>query len=120
MSTEQHPEKINRWEFLTFEQLRGADYALRVLRTSVVIRGEALKLLDEQISEVKKEREIRQKYLDSDEQHIPRTIMKPGEEFDTSHHCWGRWQQKSSACNLCRAKFACKIEVERRLKCQHH
>lgn len=44
-----------RYNNLTMDQLRGADYALRLLRTSFVIRGEALKVLKEQISEVREE-----------------------------------------------------------------
>ena len=44
-----------RYEKLTHEQLQGADYALRILRTSPVIRGQALEVLDGQIAEVRDE-----------------------------------------------------------------
>ena len=49
------PQPQQHYSNLTMEQLRGADYAFRLLRTSVVIRGEALKVLDDQISEVREE-----------------------------------------------------------------
>jgi hypothetical protein len=40
------------WERLTFEQLNGAQFSLKYLRTSPVIRGEALALLDSLIVDI--------------------------------------------------------------------
>lgn len=44
-----------RWNTLTEEQLQGADYSLRILRTSVLIRGQALALVDELILDIRDE-----------------------------------------------------------------
>ncbi len=47
-----HP---TRWKKLTNEQLRGADYALRVMHTATVVRGEALAILEAMMAEVREE-----------------------------------------------------------------
>ena len=48
-----------RYQQLSYAQLQGAEYALRILRTSVVIRGRALEILDEQLLEVREEMNIK-------------------------------------------------------------
>jgi hypothetical protein len=52
-------DDINYWTKLTSEQLQGAKYSLQLLRTSVIIRGEALKLLDSLISNITQEQDGR-------------------------------------------------------------
>jgi hypothetical protein len=47
-----HP---TRWKKLNLDELLGADYALRMFRTSPLLRGEALKLSEELINEVRME-----------------------------------------------------------------
>jgi hypothetical protein len=47
-----HP---TRWKKLNLDELLGADYALRMIRTSPLLRGEALKLSEELINEVRME-----------------------------------------------------------------
>jgi hypothetical protein len=44
------------WKRLTMEQLNGAQFALRYLRTSVTIKGEALANLDMLLLEIDEER----------------------------------------------------------------
>jgi len=43
------------WKRLGFEQLNGAQFALRYLRTSTIIRGEALAIVDDLIREIREE-----------------------------------------------------------------
>jgi len=45
------PQSDDIWGKLTDEQLRGANYALRVVRTSPRIRGAALDLVDSLIAD---------------------------------------------------------------------
>ncbi len=45
------PQTDDVWGKLTDEQLRGANYALRVVRTSPRIRGAALDLVDSLIAD---------------------------------------------------------------------
>ena len=44
--------KPDRWDHLTDEQLRGALFALRLFRTSPLVRGRALETLDMCIEEL--------------------------------------------------------------------
>ena len=44
-----------RWKKCNIDELVGADYALRLFRTSPVLRGESLKLCEELINEVRTE-----------------------------------------------------------------
>jgi hypothetical protein len=44
-----------RWKRLNLDELLGADYALRMIRTSPLLRGETLKLSEELINEVRME-----------------------------------------------------------------
>ena len=44
-----------RWKKLTLPELLGADFALRVFRTSPLLRGESLKQVEELINEVRYE-----------------------------------------------------------------
>lgn len=44
-----------RWKKLTLPELLGADFALRVFRTSIILRGEALKECESLINEVRME-----------------------------------------------------------------
>ncbi len=46
---------MKRWKKLTDEQLRGAEYAMRVVRTSPRIRGLALEMVDMLLEELHKE-----------------------------------------------------------------
>ena len=54
----------NRYEKLTFEQLRGANWAFQLVRTSPRINGGALELIDsliaESLEEIKKRAEFPQ------------------------------------------------------------
>lgn len=47
------------WKRLTMEQLNGAQFALRYLRTSVTVKGEALANLDMLLSEINEERKTK-------------------------------------------------------------
>jgi hypothetical protein len=49
---EMEPNK-HRWGGMNLDQLIGADYALRIFRTSPILRGEALKICDALIDEVR-------------------------------------------------------------------
>lgn len=63
------------WKRLTQEQLNGAQFALRYLRTSVTVKGEALANLDMLLSEIDEERKIKA----SDENiGCPRDQCPPG------------------------------------------
>jgi hypothetical protein len=42
---------LDRWAYLSVDQLLGAEYALRLLRTSPRIRGTALELVDDLIAQ---------------------------------------------------------------------
>ena len=44
-----------RWKKCNLDELIGADYALRIFRTSPLLRGEALKQCEELINEVRTE-----------------------------------------------------------------
>lgn len=48
-----------RWADKTMEQLRGADYALRVLHTSTIIRGQAIEVVEELIGQVRAEMKVK-------------------------------------------------------------
>ena len=47
--------KNTRWKKCNIDELIGADYALRIFRTSPVLRGEALKQCEELINECRME-----------------------------------------------------------------
>jgi hypothetical protein len=53
-STESFPSRI-RWKKCNLDELLGADYALRIFRTSPVLRGEALKISEDLVNEVRTE-----------------------------------------------------------------
>lgn len=44
-----------RWRKLNLSELLGADYSLRIFRTSPLLRGESLKLCEELINEIRAE-----------------------------------------------------------------
>ena len=56
-----------RWRKLNLDHLLGAEYALRCFRTSPILRGEALKLCDQLIYEVRNEINLRPK---AEEKHV--------------------------------------------------
>lgn len=51
----QHDPAGPPWNRLTYEQLNGAQFALRYLRTSVLVRGQALSLVDDLTNEIREE-----------------------------------------------------------------
>lgn len=53
MSDEDIGKGSKRWEKLSLPELLGSDYALRLFRTSPLLRGESLKQCEELINEVR-------------------------------------------------------------------
>lgn len=54
-NTEADPMRHKRWKKLSMDELRGAHFALRVVRTSPTIRGRGLEILDGLLVEIASE-----------------------------------------------------------------